>query len=179
MFVKIIFQALLIIAAALFQFSFISGLPNPLNDFNLIIVVLIFILSLYGLKTALWWAAGVGFFLDIFSFSPFGVFLVCLILTVAAAYAFLINFFTNRSLYSFLALTALTTVFYALVLKLSNFTGMLFGPLNPHLNFDKYFLESLLKQIILNLLAALAVFYLINFLSNRFKPVFLERKKIK
>lgn len=175
MFIKIIIQALLVIAAALFQFSFISGLSNPLNDFNLILVILIFILCLNNLKTALWWAAGVGFFVDIFSFSPFGVFLISFILTVAAARALLINFFTNRSLYSFLALTFLTTIFYALILKFSNFIGMLFGPLNSFLNFDKYFFESLAKQIFLNLTAVLIIFYLINFLSNKFKPVFLEK----
>lgn len=170
---RIIIQALLIILASLLQFSFISGLPLALNNFNLILVILIFILSFGSLKLSMWWAVSAGFLLDTFSFLPFGVFLASLPLTILAANFFIVKFFTNRSLYSFFALTFLTTIFYNIILNLINYLA---GYKSALFSFNRIFLVSLGEQIILNLFAALIIFYIINFISNKWRPVFLIKR---
>lgn len=175
MYVRIIIQALLIILVSLLQFSFISGLPLALNNFNLILIILIFILSLGSLKLSIWWAVSIGFLLDTFSFSPFGVFLVSLPLTIFAANFLMVKFFTNRSLYSFFALTVLTTIFYNIFLNLINYIAQIANYKSAIFSFNKIFLVSLGEQIILNLFAALIIFYIINFISDKWKPVFLAK----
>ncbi len=166
MYSKIILNVILILLLAMAQLSFISGLPAGLNNLNLILIILIFILSLVNLETAMWWAAGAGFLLDIFSFMPFGAYSVCLFLTAAAANFLLVNFFTDRSLYSFLALIGLATVIYEFFLT--------FWDWPASLNFG--FWMGKISQLGFNLLAVLIIFYLVHYISNRLKPVFLMRR---
>ncbi len=111
-YIKIFFNALFIIILVVFQISFIDGLPTYFNNLNLPLVTLIFILVLGGLNPAFWWSLGIGFMFDIFSFMPFGLFTICYFLTIILTHFLLINFFTNRSLYSFLTLTFFATVSY-------------------------------------------------------------------
>ncbi len=165
MYSKIILNTILILSLAIIQLSFISGLPAGLNNLNLILVILIFILSLVNLNTAMWWAAGAGFLLDIFSFMPFGVYLVCLFLTIASANFLLANFFTDRSLYSFLALAGLATVIYEFFLTFWDWPASL----------NSGFWIEKISQLGFNLLAVLLIFYLVHYVSNRLKPVFLMR----
>ncbi|MCK4554231.1 hypothetical protein KAU19_04685, partial [Candidatus Parcubacteria bacterium] len=73
MYSKIIINIILILSLVIIQLSFISGLPAGLNNLNLILVILIFILALINLDLAVWWTVGAGLLLDMFSFTPFGV----------------------------------------------------------------------------------------------------------
>ncbi len=114
---KIITNIILIISLSVVQIALVSGLPAPAGNLNLALVVLIFILGFSGFNFAAWWAVGVGFLFEIFSFLPFGAFLIGLSLTVIIANWLLNYFFTNRSLYSFLALTGLATVIYGLIIN--------------------------------------------------------------
>lgn len=179
MYIKILLNIIIIIILVAIQFSFISGLPWELNNFNLILIVLIFILSLGSLEMALWWALGSGLLLDIYSFSPFGVFLISLILATIVVSFLLTNFFTNRSLYSFFALTVLTSISYELILNLSNYFFKFFSPGKVLFFSSIDFWLSLLFQILLNSVAVVIVFYMINILSNRLKPAFLSKKIFK
>ncbi|MBU0880222.1 hypothetical protein KKB33_01720, partial [Patescibacteria group bacterium] len=117
MFKKIIYNIVLIISLVIFQISFINSLPAGLDNLNLILVVLIFILSLVNLDYALAWTIGLGWLLSIFLFVPFGMHLISLFLTIVFSNLLLANFFTNRSLYSFLALTGLATIIYEFFLN--------------------------------------------------------------
>lgn len=166
MYSKIILNTILVLLLAMAQLSFISGLPAHLNDLNLILIILIFILSLVNLNTAMWWAVGAGFLLDIFSFMPFGAYSVCLFLTIAIANFLLVNFFTDRSLYSFLALTGLATVIYEFFLTFWDWPALL----------SSGFWIKKISQLGFNLLAVLLIFYLVHYISNRLKPVFLVRR---
>ena len=156
------------------QISLISGLPDLVGDLNLVLVVLIFILGFSNFDFAVWWTIGVGFLLEVFSFLPFGAYLVSLSLTLMVANFLLNYFFTNRSLYSFLALTGLATVIYELII---NFYVLIFIEINLVAgsaagNFWFFRLE----QIGLNLSLALIIYYIIYFLGRNFKPVFLIKK---
>jgi len=174
MIIKIITNIILIIGLAVIQISFISGLPGAAGNLNLALVVLIFILGFGSFNFAWWWALGLGYLLEIFSFLPFGVLLISLVLAVVISQLLLNYFFTNRSLYSFLALTGLATVVYRLIIYL--LVLVLAGENLFVLTAGEFWL-TLLGQLGFNLLAALFIFYLLHFLGRNFKPVFLKNKK--
>lgn len=174
MIAKIITNIILIIGLAVAQISLISGLPGLASNLNLVLVVLIFILGFSRFDFAAYWAVGLGFLLEIFSFLPFGAYLVSLSLTLVIANFLLNYFFTNRSLYSFLALTGLATVIYELII---NFYVLIFVKINSAADLvagNFWFFR--LEQIGLNLLSAFIIYYIIHFLGRNFKPVFLIKK---
>ncbi|MEA3464194.1 MAG: hypothetical protein U9R14_03945 [Patescibacteria group bacterium] len=175
MYSKIFLNIILILSLVIIQLSFIAGLPAGLNYLNLILVILIFILGLVNLNFAAWWTVGIGLLLDIFSFAPFGIYLFCLCLTIIIADFALTVFFTNRSLYSFLALVGLTTAVYEILLTAIGYLVWLISREGAGLILNQSFWLSKLSQMTLNLIAALIIFYFISFVSKRLRPVFLAR----
>lgn len=174
MIVKIIINFLLIISLGILQIAFISGLPGWLNDINLYLAALIFILGFASFNFAAWWAIGAGLMLELFSFLPYGIFLVGLFLTIIITNFLLNYFFTNRSLYSFLALVSLSTLIYEIIVNLmllifsETYGGSLFASLNSWI--------IILEKIAVNLILTLVVYYLIHFLLRNLRPVFLIKK---
>lgn len=166
--VKIITNIILIISLAAAQISLISGLPGPAGNFNLILVILIFILGFSGFALAAYWAVGLGFLLEVFSFLPFGAYLFSLSFTVIIANFLLNYFFTNRSLYSFLALTGLASVIYELII---NFFVLIFIEANSVAAGNLWLSGS--ERLGENILLAFIIYYVIHFLGRNFKPVFL------
>jgi hypothetical protein len=177
MYLKILLNLIFIIFLSLFQISFISGLPSFFNNINFVLVVIIFILVLTNFKFSFYWFIGIGFLLDIYSFLPFGFYLICLFITLLFSNFLLNNFFTNRSMYSFLALTFFSTCFYIFIFNLIKFFLQIFADQTTFFIFIKEFWINFLSQISLNLILAVILFYLINFLSNKLKPVFLLKNK--
>ncbi len=174
MVVKIIANIIFIISLVTVQIAFISGLPGWLFNLNLVLVVLIFILGFSGFNFAAWWSVGAGFMLDIFSFLPFSAYLISMSLTVIIANFLLNYFFTNRSLYSFLALVALATAVYELII---NFISIIFIETDQYWFLaDLNFWTTILKQLSLNLLFTLLIYYLIHFLGGNLRPVFLMKR---
>lgn len=169
--VKIITNIFFIFGLAALQIAFISALPGWFSYLNLALVVLIFILGFGSFNFALWWSVGAGLALEIFSFLPFGAYLISLSLTIIIANFLLNYFFTNRSLYSFLALTALSTMAYEMII---NFISLIF------IQADRYFFlaninfwSSALRRVSLNLLFTILIYYLAHFLGRNLRPVFL------
>ena len=175
MYSKILLNTILILSLVIIQLSFISGLPAGLNNLNLILVILIFILALINLDLAVWWTMGIGVLLDMFSFAPFGVYLVCLSLTIIITNFLLINFFTDRSIYSFFALAGLATVVYGILLAGAGYLLQLIGGGELGLILNKNFWLAQLSRLCLNLLATLVIFYFVSFIGKRLKPVFLVK----
>ncbi|MFH1233937.1 MAG: hypothetical protein V1649_04825 [Patescibacteria group bacterium] len=172
---KIIYNTILIIILAIFQIAFISSLPAGLDNLNLILVVLIFILILVNLDYALAWAIGLGWLIGLFLFAPFGMHLISLFLTIIFSNLLLTNFFTNRSLYSFLALVGLSTIIYEIFLNSFNYLINLFSPENLLIINQDFWLDKL-SELVLGLMVAVVLFYFINFISKKFSPVFLLKK---
>ncbi len=173
---KILLNSILILILALVQTGFISGLPSWFGNFNLSLIILLFILVMGGLNLSLWWVIGTGTLLDIFSFEPFGTHLFSLVLTIVIVNFLLVHFFTNRSLYSFLALTFFGSLFYEFF---SNSIGYFLSLILNKVSFlvlDERFWTGELKQLILNLFGTLILFYAFNFLSVKLKPVFLIKR---
>jgi hypothetical protein len=174
MIAKIITNIILIISLGVVQIALISGLPGMARNLNLVLVTLIFILGFSNFNFAAYWTLGIGLLLEIFSFLPFGTYLLSLSLTIIIA-NFLLNYsFTNRSLYSFLALTAIASVVYEFII---NSFILFFIEINftaSHIAAN--FLISMLKQIGLNLIFTFFIYYIIHFLGKNLKPVFLVKK---
>jgi hypothetical protein len=174
MIAKIITNFILIVSLGILQISLISGLPGMTANLNLVLVILIFILGFSGFDFAILWAVSIGFLFEIFSFLPFGAYLLALSLTIVVANFLLNHFFTNRSLYSFLALTGLATIIYGLII---NFFVLIFVEAKSFSSMaGGNFFVSMLEQIGLNFLATFIIYYIIYFLGRNLKPVFLVKK---
>ena len=179
MYPKIIFN---VIAAALLfviQVAFINALPMRLDGLNLAIVVIIFILVLYGYRLAFWWSFGLGIAIGLFSFLPFGIELAGLLAAVSAASFLLNNFLTNRSLYTFLflnfiALFVFQAVVYSILFILRAATER---PL--YFTASQVFWVDQLYALGYNMLATIVGFYLVNYLSVRLKPMFIIKSRNK
>lgn len=179
-YLKIVWQLILIILLFAFQFSFIWGQFNFLNTINVVLLAIIFVLGFQNLKQALLWAFFSGLLFDLYSFYPFGMNILVLVLLTLLANFLLNNFFTNRSLYSFLGLTFFSTIIYNLIFHFFAYI----------INFFKYradlfllkgsFWQMLGLQVFLHLVLVFLIFHIINFFDFKFHPVsFSKKKKLK
>ncbi len=156
------------------QFSFVSALPDPYRQLNLVLIILTFILFFLDFYTALLSALMAGFWLDVLSFHFFGFYLIIFLSTLFLAQWVLKNWLTNRSFYTLLALMVGLTIFYnflaAAILSLFS------SGLDTFFLFQSHFWITLAYQSLWSFLAALILFNLATLASKRIKPFFLEKK---
>lgn len=177
MYYKILINIFFILTLLIFQLSFIGGLPFYLDQINFFFIVLIFILSLAGFKYAFWWSVFIGFFLDIISFGLFGVYLFSYLITIIIINYLYKNYFTDRSLYSFSVLITIALVFNQIIFKIIFYIfNPSFAISNDFFLFDKIFWLNILFDLIVNFIAVFILFYFVNFLFSRLRPVFLIKK---
>lgn len=169
-FIGYVFLALMLV---LLQAGFISGLPDGIRGVDLIMIILLIVLMITNLRTVFLLTVMCGYFMDIFSFQPFGIYLISYSLTILVSYFLLVSFFTNRSQYSFLALVGISTVFYGLFLRVTDavFSLSLGEPLHYLMSGENGL--GFLMRLALNLAVALLSFQFFNFASHRLKPVFI------
>lgn len=173
MYKKILFNSFLVLLLSAIQMSFVSGLPSYAGSLNLVLVALVFILAMLGFNVALWWGLGAGLVMDIISFSPFGIHMIGFIAMLVIVNFLLINFFTNRSLYSFVALIFFSTASFEIFLNLSSYVFRKLGG-SEFVPYGKLFWFGEVAQVGMNIAAASLIFYLLNYLTDRMKPVFLK-----
>ena len=178
MFWKIIFKLVLFSFLAIAQLSLASGLPFWLREINFLIIFMVFFLEINPSYKTVWWFVLVGFIFGLyrsFFFSFFLLFWPAVFLFCRFFYA---NVLTNRSLYSFLGLTVVTTWFYYFVFNSAVYIGgLFFEEKNSLFLLHWNFWLALLLGTIANLVAVIVIFYLTNLATNRLKPVFIFRKK--
>jgi len=174
MYLRLFLKLILISALTIFQISFVSGLPVWARELNLIIIYLVFFLEWSGNQAIIWWLAFIGFIFDLYVPIFFVFFMVFWPLVFLFAAFLSGNFFTNRSLFSFLGLAFFTTVFYYLFFNLFFYLGEVFSQ-RPAVFFllAKNFWLKLGDGLLVNLLVVLTLFYLVNLATNRLKPVFI------
>ena len=97
---------------ALLQFSFISSLPNPFRQINLLLIVLIFVLFFLDFRIASISALIAGFWLDVMSFNFFGFYIIVFFVCLLFSEWILRDWLTNRSFYSLVAIMIITTFIY-------------------------------------------------------------------
>ena len=177
MYGKIIINLLLAFLVVLLQLGFISGLPLYFASLNLILISLVFILEISDLKTALLWVLAAGFLIDIYYFKSPGTYFLSLLAAIFLMDFLLEHFFTNRSLYSFLAL-----IFFGhLIFKFSWYIYKFLLSFVFKDSFDYIlnfmFLKNEIIELFINMMAVAIGFYIINFVGSNFKPVFLIKKR--
>lgn len=171
---QVIILLLILSALALVQFSLISALPNPFRQFNLVLIVLTFILFFVDFRVSIISALIAGFWLDVLSFYFFGFYLAILFACLCLAQWILKNWLTNRSLYSLMALMVGVTIFYNIIAASALY--LFSADYNTFFFVQSSFWLTLLYQSLWSFLSALVLFNLAALLSRRIKPFFLEKK---
>ncbi|MFA5421027.1 MAG: hypothetical protein WC280_03325 [Patescibacteria group bacterium] len=156
---------LLTVFIILIQFSFINSVGGFLSNFNLVLYFLIYAFIVYDFKTAFWITFLVGFVFDILSFYAFGIHSLSLVLTLFAVNFLSINFFTNRSLYSFWAVSVFFVLFYNIILYFLISLINLFV-VNVTLVGDGFFMAAL-KDLFFILIIVTVSFYFFDFDKER------------
>lgn len=171
---QIFFLVLLLSGVAIVQSSFILSLPSVFSQINLAVIVLVFALFFFDFRSALYAAAIIGFWLDLYSFNFFGSYLLLFFLTVVLSNWILKAWLTNRSLYSFLLLILVATAAYDLAAGfLFYFSGASLGGffLGRGAFWSGLFYGALWSES-----AGLLLYSLAGALTRRFQPFFLEKK---
>jgi hypothetical protein len=177
MYFRLILKSILVIALVIAQIAFVSALPAWLRELNLLLIFLVFSLEWSGGYRTIWWFLFIGLFFDLYFPLRFGFFLVFWPLIFLFASFLSANFFTNRSLYSFLSLTFFSTLFYYLVYNGWFYLAGFFSEERAALFLlTKNFWLRLADGLVLNLLAVILLFYIVNILSDRLKPVFIIKE---
>ncbi len=159
-YLKILVCFVLALIVFLFQFSFLNSLPGFLGRLNLILFLTIWFFIFSDLKISFYFSISVGLIMDIFSFYPFGIYSISFLITFFSANFIWQNLFTNRSIYSFLALSLFITLFFNL------FAYLIILPFENNLSgifwFNGTFWLNLLKEIIWMFIGIIFSFYFIN-----------------
>ncbi|MDD2353985.1 MAG: hypothetical protein PHH52_01515 [Patescibacteria group bacterium] len=166
--------SLVSILLAVFQFSFISALPAWGQNLYPGVIVIVFIIFFIDLLPALYFILAFGFFLDILSFQFFGVYTLTLTAAALVVYFILKNFLTNRSLYSFLAVMFIFIFIYNFLLAIISFIFLS----GSFILGDISFWSSLGWQFFWGGLSAIIFFSPLIFWFKKFKPFFLEKKRL-
>ncbi len=175
MYLKISLAIIVSLIAVSLQVGFISALPGWFNQFELIVVILVFLSVMIDWRIALGWALGIGLILDSYTYAWYGQQLFGLAAVVGVSWFLGKNFFTNRSLYSFFALTFFASIVYRLTgIVFTEVSGFLSGGI--FLEFGRGFWLAQLSGVLANMAGAAGMFFIINTASKRFRPVFLVRK---
>jgi hypothetical protein len=177
MYLKFFFNLVLIIALAAFQIGFVSGLPAAAHELNLVVIFLVFSLEFSPDKRFIWWLLLLGFVFDIYFPFFFGFFIILWTIIFLFANFLSVNFFTNRSLYSFSGLAFFSIIFYYFCFNSLFYLASIMSGEKASLFFlAKNFWLKLGEGVALNLVAAIILFYLVNLISDRLKPVFIIRE---
>lgn len=175
MWLKIFLNALAMVIVFSIQKSLIPYLPLGLGYLNLVIIVLISILSVFGARFAFVWFFFLAWLLDIFQFNLSGINFIAMFSVFWLCYFLLHNFITDRSLYSFLILTAVGTLLYDLILAISLLTNNSFQEIFRVYGKDLWLTEA--KRLAANLILMIFIYNFFHRLTKRIEPVFLREIK--
>jgi len=169
---KKIYFFFFILIIFLLQESFISPLPFPFFYFNLLLSSLVLLLFFFSFELALAGTLIAGILLDLQSYYFFGLHILSLAAAIVLAFLILYQFFTNRSLYSLMLLSAIATAAETIARVILLWVANLFNEsaLNNIISW-----ESWLYPIIFNAVLVAAVFYLVHYFSTKVKAVFITR----
>lgn len=169
---KKIINAILLIFAALFQISFLNNQVIFLKEFNLILILIIFV-SLLDYKYGLYCIFFSVSILELYSPYPFGLLFFSYFFTFLAVIWLFRNFFTNKSLYSLIIIGLLGILCYNTLLYTLNeaFFLLNISKISIILN-TRYFID-LACQVICNLISLSILFIFFRTISKRMRAVFI------
>jgi len=159
---------------SLFQISVPFVWAGFFSEFNFIPVILVSLLFFYNSKTALLATLIIGFWLDIFSFTFFGLETISLFISLFLIDKISFSWLTNRSFYSFLIINLLFVIFYSFISSLFFYFS--------YFEYSTFFLWrfsfwlSLFYRFSWALIIAIISFNPLSSLTKNLSPVFLEKK---
>jgi cell shape-determining protein MreD len=164
---------LLVIIVFIIQRSFLNSFSNVLNRIDLFLFLIIWLFIFFDFKSSFNFALISGLLLDVFSFYPFGIYTLVFLSTVLLADFVWNNFFTNRSIYSFLALSFILILFHSIFLYLlffiaeSNLFGLYW--------FNKVFWFNLFLSLIWIFFGVVISFYFLRQPKSRSSSLSFEK----
>jgi rod shape-determining protein MreD len=170
-----ILASFIFITIFLFQVSFVSALPFPFFYFNLSLVVLVLLLAAFPFSAAVTAAIILGVLSDLHAPCFFGANLASLLCALFFTRAALLKFFTNRSLYSYILLTAIATVFFELTKSILLAAAGIFSAAEYPLAFKSEFFLTIGYETAVNIAAIIFIFYGLNYFSKRLKSFFITK----
>lgn len=159
---------------AIFQGAFVSALPDFFNEINVLILILVFVLSFWNLRICLYWAIGFALMMDLYSFLIFGTYLIIFPIVIILANFLFVNFFTNRSLYSLLALSLFSSIIFKLLLFILSYLYYFFALRNYFLRIN---FNDELRVLALESILAVLFFYFFSYLNKNSRSAFLSKYK--
>lgn len=172
MYLKIVANIICISLVTLFDVAFISQLPYGISRLSLLPVLIIFIFLLGNVRWAAWWVIVGGFILELYNFGLYGFHFLGLLLALVVIVILFERVMTNRSLYSVSVVGAAATFSYDLVLFFKSY-------LENKNNSWLIFLKLEVVNVLYGIAFALLLFYLLNLVSRRLRPVFLRQQDFK
>lgn len=171
---KMSILGVLLLLMVLVQSTIGGALPLWFRHLNLVLTSIIIILIMFGFRAAAWVSLFLGLLLDYLSFRWFGAYTISLFLSASAADFILVNWLTNRSIYSFIALAGLTIVGYNFLLYLLfYFSEVLFKDLSFFVLSENFWI-GLALEIFWGCLLVFLFFFYHNSTTNRWRPFFLK-----
>lgn len=165
---KIINILLIFISAMLLTMAHIglfNILPSPLNNTNIIFIALILLIVFNGSGKIVWLSFVLHFFMDLYSVSPFGVYLISGTLSILFLYWLHKGVFANQSLLSVFVMTSLGLIIFRILYIIL----MLFG--------SNILITDLLTkftwELIFTILSTVICYFLITTFSRKFTSSFV------
>lgn len=159
----------------------INCLPTPFNHINVIFLAILWLIILSVSKDALMVSLPLAFLLELYTSQFFGIYSLSLIISLSVINWFLMNIFTNRSIYimflsCFFGLFLYKFLFIVLII-LGDF--LLYFKRNLFFSWESYLLESFWEIILTSFLGVLFLFTLsLFFKSLNPKYIKLDKKNI-
>lgn len=147
------------------QLDWIDQLPELWPRPNLILVIMIIWLIIKGWHKLKFWLLALIIILEYLAIYPFGSQLLLWLITINLINLLLVNFFTNKSFYSFSSLIIIGTII--------QWFGLV-ALANDWLAAD--LLIRLVGQIVANWLVLVIFYYGLYWLDKRLNPLFLWKK---
>lgn len=147
-----------VILLAILQISLIPNLAFPLNKWQIFLsIIAVFFLKSEKYGNIFYWALFFGFLINLYSLYPIFIIPILLFITILIANLFFTKFFTNRSLYSLIALSIIITLSYNLMQTgfVSCFNSIYFQ--NSEFVFN-LFLIDLMAKIFMNICGSIFLF---------------------
>jgi cell shape-determining protein MreD len=176
MYKKILLYFLIIFLLSAWQISLVNSLPTWFNNLNVILVIAVYAIGLS--KKIFTWCLTIcsGLFLDLILFSPFGLYFLGIMITILAIYFLHINFLTNQSLYTYVALIGIATIIFRMWSYSFYILSSFFINIDSKIIFNNVFWFNQFSALVLNVILTTIIFYILTFISRRLTPVFLIPK---
>jgi hypothetical protein len=87
-----------------------------------------------------------------------------------------LSFFTNRSIYSFILITAFTTVIFNFLFQIIDSIFKIYQGGQDLFLTQVWFWQAIGYKLVLHSIVIVILFYIINFTTRRLRPYLLENK---